>query len=94
MFGRAGLSIPVNVMDTTALFLITSLLQQIDCLHVMPLEVAQYYASLQLWSGLPIALPGKMDAFGIIRQQDQRLSPGRELLLKTVPRTAKSLYEQ
>jgi DNA-binding transcriptional LysR family regulator len=94
MFRRAGLSIPVNVVDTTALLLITSLLQQTDSLHVMPLEVAQYYASLKVLSILPIELPCKMDAFGIIRQQDHLLSPGAELLLNAVRNTAKSLYEQ
>ena len=39
MFRRAGLQPPANVVDTTALLLITTLLQQTDSLHVMPLEV-------------------------------------------------------
>jgi DNA-binding transcriptional LysR family regulator len=87
MFRRAGLDVPVNVVDTTALLLITALLQQTDSLHVMPVEVAQYYASLNVISVLPIELPCKMDAFGIIRQKDHLLSPGAELLLQAV-RTA------
>ncbi len=92
MFRRAGLAIPVNVVDTTALLLITALLQQTDSLHVMPLEVAQYYASLSVIGILPIELPCKMDAFGIIRQQDHLLSPGAELLLMAVREAAKELY--
>jgi DNA-binding transcriptional LysR family regulator len=92
MFRRAGLDIPVNVVDTTALLLITALLQQTDSLHVMPLEVAQYYASLSVIGILPIELPCKMDAFGIIRQQDHLLSPGADLLLKAVRLAAKELY--
>ncbi len=92
MFRRAGLNVPVNVVDTTALLLITALLQQTDSLHVMPLEVAQYYASLKVLSILPIELPCKMDAFGIIRQQDHLLSPGADLLLKAVRATATELY--
>jgi DNA-binding transcriptional LysR family regulator len=84
MFRRAGLDVPVNVVDTTALLLITALLQQTDSLHVMPVEVAQYYASLNVISVLPIELPCKMDAFGIIRQKDHLLSPGAELLLQAV----------
>ena len=84
MFRRAGLDVPVNVVDTTALLLITALLQQTDALHVMPVEVAQYYASLNVISVLPIELPCKMDAFGIIRQKDHLLSPGAELLLNAV----------
>ena len=92
MFRRAGLAIPVNVVDTTALLLITALLQETDALHVMPLEVAQYYASLNVIRILPIELPCKMDAFGIIRQQDHLLSPGADLLLRAVRAAASDLY--
>jgi DNA-binding transcriptional LysR family regulator len=92
MFRRAGLALPVNVVDTTALLLITALLQQTDSLHVMPLEVAQYYASLNVLSILPIELPCKMDAFGIIRQQDHLLSPGADLLLRAVRFAASGMY--
>lgn len=91
MFRRAGLDIPVNVVDTTALLLITALLQQTDSLHVMPVEVARYYASLNVLSILPIELPCRMDAFGIIRQKDHLLSPGAELLLQAVRATAQEM---
>jgi hypothetical protein len=58
----------------------------------MPLEVAKYYASLNVLSILPIELPCKMDAFGIIRQKDHLLSPGAELLLNCVRAAAKDMY--
>jgi len=74
------------------LLLITTLLQQTDSLHVMPLEVAQYYASLNVMRVLPIELPCTMDAFGIIRQQEHLLSPGAELLLKQVRLAASEIY--
>lgn len=92
MFRRAGLEPPVNVVDTTALLLITALLQQTDTLHVMPVDVARYYASLNVLSILPIELPCKMDAFGIIRQRDHLLSPGADLLLRAVRTVATELY--
>lgn len=92
MFRRAGLEPPANVVDTTALLLITALLQQTDALHVMPQEVAQYYESLNVLRILPIELPCKMDAFGIIRQQDHLLSPGADLLLKAVRAAAAEIY--
>jgi DNA-binding transcriptional LysR family regulator len=92
MFRRAGLQPPVNVVDTTALLLVTALLQQTESLHVMPLEVAQYYASLNVMKILPIELPCTMDAFGIIRQQDHLLSPGADLLLKAVRAAALEMY--
>ncbi|MDL2356402.1 MAG: LysR family transcriptional regulator [Pseudomonadota bacterium] len=92
MFRRAGLEPPVNVVDSTALLLVTSLLQQTDSLHVMPREVALYYASLDVLKILPIELPCKMDAFGIIRQQDHLMSPGADLLLAAVRAVALELY--
>ncbi len=92
MFRRAGLQPPSNVVDTTALLFITALLQQTDSLHVMPQEVAQYYASLNVMRILPIELPCKMDAFGIIRQQDHLLAPGADLLLKQVRLAAAEIY--
>ena len=92
MFRRAGLEPPSNVVDTTALLMITALLQQTDSLHVMPLEVAQYYASLNVMRILPIELPCKMDAFGIIRQRDHLLSPGADLLLRAVRAAAQEIY--
>jgi DNA-binding transcriptional LysR family regulator len=92
MFRRAGLAPPVNVVDSTALLLVTALLQQTDSLHVMPRDVAEYYASLNVLKLLPIDLPCKMDAFGIIRQQDHLLSPGADLLLKEVRAAALELY--
>ncbi|MES2257496.1 MAG: LysR family transcriptional regulator [Pseudomonadota bacterium] len=92
MFRRAGLEPPSNVVDTTALLLITALLQQTDSLHVLPQEVARYYESLNVLSILPIELPCKMDAFGIIRQHDHLLSPGAELLLRAVRTAAKEIY--
>ena len=91
MFRRAGLDVPVNVVDTTALLLITALLQETDSLHVMPVDVAHYYASLNVIIVLPIEFPCKMDAFGIIRQKDHLLSPGAELLLKAVRAAAGEL---
>ncbi len=92
MFRRAGLEPPADVVDTTAILLITALLQQTDALHVMPIEVARYYSSLKVLSILPIELPCKMDAFGIIRQQARILSPSAQLLLAEVRRQAQKLY--
>jgi DNA-binding transcriptional LysR family regulator len=94
MFRRAGLDVPTNVVDTTAMLLITALLQETNSLHVMPLEVARYYESLKALAILPIDLPCKMDAFGIIRQQEHLLSPGAELLLKSVRELAAQMYDK
>jgi DNA-binding transcriptional LysR family regulator len=92
MFRRAGLEPPVDVVDTTALLVIISLLQQTDSLHVMPLEVARQCASLNILSILPIDLPCKMDGFGIIRKRNHLLAPAAELLLDAIRAVAKEIY--
>lgn len=92
MFRRAALEPPANAVDTTALLLITALLQQTDSLHIMPVDVARYYASLNVLSILPIELPCSMDAFGIITRQNHLLSPGAALLLKEVRAAAREMY--
>lgn len=92
MFLRAGLDTPTNVVDTTSLLLITSLLQQTDSLHVIPIEVAQYFTSLNALAILPIELPCKMDAFGIIVQKDRILSPSANLLLTEIRQQAREMY--
>jgi DNA-binding transcriptional LysR family regulator len=92
MFRRAGLPPPANVVDTSALLLITSLLQQTDNLHIMPVDVAKYYESLNILSILPIELPCKMDAFGIITRRSRLLSPGATVLLGAIRDAAKEIY--
>ena len=92
MFRRAELEPPFNAVDTTSLLLITALLRQTDSLHVMPVEVARYYASLNVLAILPIELPCRMDAFGIITREGHLLSPGARQLLHEVRRAARDLY--
>lgn len=93
MFRRAAIDPPANAVDTTALLVITALLQQTDSLHVMPAEVARYYASLRALAILPIELPCSMDPFGIITREGHLLSPGARALLREVQGVAKELYK-
>lgn len=92
MFRRIEREAPVNVVETTAMSVITSLLQQTDFLHVMPLEVARYYVRCSELAILPIELPCKMDSFGVIMRRDQLLSPGANLLLRHVRTIAAEIY--
>jgi DNA-binding transcriptional LysR family regulator len=94
MFRREGIEPPTNVVDTTSLLLITALLQQTDSLHVMPIEVARYYESLNVVRILPIDLPCKMDAFGIIKERGRLISPGAEILLNAVRVEAQTFFKK
>lgn len=92
MFRRLDMETPSNVVETTAISVITSLLQQTDFLHVMPLDVARYYVQSSELAILPIDLPCKMDSFGILMRRDQLLSPGATLLLKHLRAIAAEIY--
>jgi DNA-binding transcriptional LysR family regulator len=92
MFRRAGLKPPVNVIDASASLIVTSLLQQTDFLHVMPIEMAHYYAQFGMLTILPIDLPCKMDSFGIITRTNQLQSPGAQVLMQAIREIAAELY--
>ena len=92
MFRAADMDMPSNVVETTAISVITSLLLQTDFLHVMPLEVARAFVRSGELAIVPIELPCRMDSFGIIMRRDHVLSPGSNLLLKYVRATAAELY--
>lgn len=92
LFRRHGLAPPINVVETTAMSVIKSLLQQTDFLHLMPLEVARYYAACGELAILPVALACNMESYGIILRADHVLAPGASLLLGAIRRVASTLY--
>ncbi len=92
MFRRADLPVPDDVVETTAMTVVLSLLQQGDHLHVMPTEVARAFVDAGTLALLPIELPCKMDSFGLIMRRDHLLSPGASLLLAHVREVAAERY--
>jgi DNA-binding transcriptional LysR family regulator len=92
MFQEEGLEAPTNVIETTALLFMTKMLQQSDLLAVVATDVARYYAEHGLVALLPIALPCKMDAFGLITRSDRLLSPAAKVMLRALKSTALTVY--
>jgi DNA-binding transcriptional LysR family regulator len=88
MFRREGLRPPVNVVDTTAPLVITSILQQTDFLHVMPMSVMNYCARFDMLGIVPIELTCMMDPYGIITKTGQLLSPGAKILIDAIRRAS------
>jgi DNA-binding transcriptional LysR family regulator len=91
LFRRNGLTAPINVIETTAMSVIKALLQQTDCLHLMPLDVARYFEACGELSILPVVLPCNMESYGLIMRSDQVLSPGANRLLGAIRRVASDL---
>lgn len=88
MFRRENLRPPINVVDTTATLAVTSIVQQTDFLHVMPISVANYCARFDMVGIVPIDLPVMMDPYGIVTKSGQLLSPGAKILIEAIRRAA------
>jgi DNA-binding transcriptional LysR family regulator len=92
MFQEEGLDAPANVVETTALLFMTRMLQRSDLLAVVATDVANYYAEHGLVALLPITLPCKMDAFGLVMRSDRLLSPAAKVMLRALKSAALSVY--
>jgi len=92
MFAQIGLNPPQNVVNTGNFLAIVSLLMHGDMIAVLPDEVARQYEGNGVLKRLSIELPCKMDAFGIITNQGQLLSPAAASVLDTMRTVAKEMY--
>jgi len=92
MFQEAGLEIPGDLIETSALLFVTRMLRQSDLVTVLASDVAQYYASHGVAAVLPIDLPCKMDAFGLITRTDRLLSPAAEVMLRAIKLAVLDVY--
>ena len=92
MFREEGLDAPINLIETTALLFTTKMLQQSDMLAVVATEVARYYTDHGLVAMVPIQLPCKMDAFGLITRGDRLLSPAAKVMLRALKLSALNVY--
>ena len=92
IFRRADLDMPANVVETTSMSIVTSLLQQTDFLHVMPMDAARHYVQSGELAQVPIDLPCKMENYGIITHRNHVLSPGANLLLRHIRDVAATIF--
>jgi DNA-binding transcriptional LysR family regulator len=92
MFREAGLQAPASLIETTALLFTTRMLQQSDLLAVAATDVVRYYADHGLVAMLPIRLPCKMDAFGLITLADRLMSPGATVMWRALRAAAREVY--
>ncbi|WP_133646732.1 LysR family transcriptional regulator [Paraburkholderia flava] len=92
MFQRDSLVPPTNIVETSALLVLTRLLAETDMFAVLATEVARYYASFGMVAILPLALPCHMDDFGIITRTDRALSPAGLLMIEALRTAAGMAY--
>src|SRR5208282_3039910 len=75
MFLHRGLGLPRNVVESTSIPVITSLLQSTDMVAPLQEETIAPYCNAGLLTALPLALGVEMEPFGIITRRDRQLSP-------------------
>ena len=75
-----------------ALLFMTRMLQGSDMLAVISTDVGRYYAGHGMVALLPLAMPCRMDAFGLITRSDRLLSPAAKLMLQALKGAAQIAY--
>jgi DNA-binding transcriptional LysR family regulator len=92
MFQEESLPAPNDLIETTALLFMTKMLEQSDLIGVVASDVALYYQEHGLVAILPVELPCKMDAFGLITRTDRLLAPAAQVMLQAIKAVAHEVY--
>jgi DNA-binding transcriptional LysR family regulator len=88
MFLNASMPVPHKLIETAALMVAMSLLEQSDYLATFPRELAEHYASRGLMSILPVKLTCDMDSYGVITRRGRLLSPAAQMICESLKEAA------
>ncbi|WP_340649100.1 LysR substrate-binding domain-containing protein [Pseudoxanthomonas winnipegensis] len=92
-FMRYGMPWPDNVIETSALPVITALLAESDFLTVLPARSVAAHVQAGQLAVLPIDMDVQMEDFGIVRRRGHQLSPAAACVLEALRETARTLYD-
>jgi DNA-binding transcriptional LysR family regulator len=92
MFREEGLEAPFNLIETAALLFVTKMIAEGDMIGLLAGDVGRYYAQHNLVAVLPIDLPCRMDAFGLITRTDRPLSPAARVMVNALKAAAADAY--
>ena len=92
VFLQRGLALPNNIVETSSLPVITSLLRTTNMIAPLPEECVQPYCESGELKVLVKDLGLGLGAFGIIVRRRDTLSPGAQIMLKALRETAATLY--
>jgi DNA-binding transcriptional LysR family regulator len=94
VFVEMGLPPPTNLVETTSVPVITSLLRDSDMVAVMALDVVQPYCQAGVLKVLIPSLVLPLGLFGIITHRNRQVSPGAQVLLAALREAAANLYSR
>jgi DNA-binding transcriptional LysR family regulator len=89
---RRGLPMPKNIVETTSMPLITSLLRTTNMVAPLPVDCVRAYCEAGILTVLIRHLGVELGSFGIITRRDRGLSPGARLMLAALRDAASKLY--
>jgi DNA-binding transcriptional LysR family regulator len=92
MFREEGLDAPENLIETGALLFVTKMIAESDMIGLVAGDVGRYYQQHSIVAVLPIELPCRMDAFGLITRTDRPLSPAARVMLGAIKTAAAESY--
>jgi len=92
MFLEESLDAPANLIETGALLFLTKMIGLGDTIGLCAGDVGRYYAGHGIVAVLPIELPCRMDAFGIITRTDRPLSPAASVMMAAIRAAAAESY--
>ena len=92
MFTEARLDSPTNVIETSSLLFVTKMIAESDMIGLLAGDVGRYYSQYKVVATLPIELPCRMDAFGLITRTDRTLSPAGRIMMDALRSAAAETY--
>lgn len=73
-FASAGVSTPLDVVESSSIFATLQLVQSSDAITVLPASVVRDHVLAKLLVELPVAVGRDLTAFGLLRRRDEELS--------------------
>jgi DNA-binding transcriptional LysR family regulator len=92
MFVHRGLGLPLDVVETASIPVITSLLQTTDMVSPLQEETVASYVKSGLLVVLPLTLGVQMEPFGIVTRREHKMSPSAQALLESLHLAAARIY--
>lgn len=80
-FSDAGILPPASVVETGSIFAVMMLVEQSEMISVMPSTVARHYEDKGLLHVLPVEIPARLDAIGVITRANTMVSPATRLFI-------------
>jgi len=92
LFVQRSLGLPRNLVETTSIPVIISLLQKTDMVAALQEVTVEPYLKAGLLTALPFTLGMLMEPFGIITRRNHQMSPSAEAMLRSLHEAADTMY--